>query len=67
MHSQTFKLTSAKNLITCYVFVCVGYLGEYESTRNLQLSCEKNPPLYNDTTRIKNCQVVIPLSVDLSI
>ena len=34
--------------------------GEYESTRNLQLSCEKNPPLYNDTTRIKNCQVVIP-------
>lgn len=39
-----------------------GLIGEYESTRNLQLSCEKSPPLYNDTIRIKICQIVIPLN-----
>lgn len=43
-----------------------GLIGGYELTRNLQLSCEKSPPLYNDTGRIKICQIVIPLNPSLT-
>jgi hypothetical protein len=39
-----------------------GLLGEYELGRNLQISCFKNPPLYNDTLRIKSCLIVTPLN-----
>jgi hypothetical protein len=43
--------------------LCVsGLLGEYELARNYQISCVKNPPLYNDTQRIKSCLIITPLN-----
>ena len=61
-----YQVDKCKGFDNLLRFCLSGLIGEYESTRNLQLSCEKSPPLYNDTTRIKICQVVIPLNSSLT-
>ena len=38
-----------------------GFLGQYETARNLQLSCTASPPLYNEK-KIESCLTVGPLN-----
>ncbi len=57
-----YLVDKCKRFDNLLAFCFGGFLGEYETARNLQLSCIASPPLYNDKKGIESCLTVVPLN-----
>ena len=57
-----YLVDKCKRFDNLLAFCFGGFLGQYETARNLQLSCTASPPLYNDKKRIESCLTVVPLN-----